>query len=63
MHDGYQNTYTLLMNGRKITLAPLAPHQITKPKTKEEPKGGEMLLSLLEPTLLPSHREFKPSKK
>jgi len=62
MHDGYQNTYTLLKNGQKITLAPLAPHQITKPKAKEEPKGGEMLLSLLEPTLLASHCEHKTFK-
>jgi len=64
MRDGYQNTYTLLKDGRKITLAPLAPHQITKPKPKpkEDPKGGEMLLPLLEPTLLSSHQEFKSLK-
>ena len=62
MHDGYQNTYTLLKDNRKITLAPLAPHQITKPKAKEDPKGGEMLLSLLEPTLLSSHYEYKTFK-
>jgi len=60
MHDGYQNTYTLHKDGRKITLTPLAPHQITKPKAKEDPKGGEMILSLLEPTLLSSHHEYKP---
>jgi len=56
MHDGYQNTYTLLKDGRNITLA---PHQITKPKAKEDPKGGEMLLSLLEPALLCSHHKYK----
>jgi len=37
MHDRYQNSYAVLKDGRKITLAPLALHQITKPKTKEEP--------------------------
>jgi len=42
-----------------ITLAPLAPHQITKPKTKEELEGGQMLLSFLEPTLLASHCELR----
>jgi len=62
MHDRYQNTYTLLKDGQKITLVPLAPHQITKPKTKEDPKGGEMLLSLLEPTLLSSHHKYKTFK-
>jgi len=62
LHDGYQNTYTLLRDCRKITLAPLAPHQITKSKTKEDPKGGEMLLSLLEPTLLSSHHKCKTLK-
>ena len=62
MDDGNQNTCTLLKDGRKITLAPLAPYQITKPKTKEDPKGGEMLLSLLEPTLLSSDHEYKTLK-
>jgi len=61
-HGGCQNIYTLLKDSWKITLAPLAPHQIMKPKHKEDPKGGEMLLSLLEPTLLSSHHEFKSLK-
>jgi len=62
MHDGYQNTYTLLKDGRKIHLCSFSPTSITKPKPKEDPKGGEMLLSLLEPTLLSSHHEFKSLK-
>jgi len=41
MHDGYQNTYALVKNGREITLGPLAPQQTTKPNTKEEPKEGK----------------------
>ena len=44
IHDGLHNTYTLLKDGQKITISPLAPHQISKPKTKEESKGGETLL-------------------
>ena len=62
IHDGYQNTYTVLKNGKDITLAPSVPRQITKPKTKAEPKRGEMLLYLFELTLLASHCEFKTLK-
>ena len=62
IYDGYHNTYTLLKDGRKIALAPLTPHQISKPKPKEESKGGEILLSLLEPTLLATHHEYKNRK-
>ena len=62
MHDAFLNTYTLHRDGRKITLAPLAPQQITKPKTKESPKDGEVYLSFLEPTLKADHHEYKPLK-
>jgi len=61
-HDGYLNTYSLLKDGRKISLAPLPPHQISKPKTVVPIKDGEVLLSLLEPTLKAEQREFKASK-
>jgi len=46
-----------------VTLAPLTPHQITKPKPKEAYKEGEMLLFLLEPTLYANHMSLKASKK
>jgi len=62
MHDCYLNTYTLQKKGRKITLAPLAPHQISKPKTKEPHKDGEVFLSFLESTLKAQQYEFKPLK-
>jgi len=62
MHDGFLNTYTLHKDGRKITLAPLAPRQITKPKTKETSKDGDVYLSFLEPTLQAEHHEYKPFK-
>jgi len=62
MHDCYRNTYTLLKNGRKIIVDPLAPHQLTKPKAKEKPKGREMLLSLLELILLATNHEYKSLK-
>ena len=58
IHDGYQNTYTLIKDGQKITVAHLAAYQISKPKTKEEPQGGEIFLSLLKPTLLDTHHEY-----
>jgi len=61
VHDGHQNTYTFHKDGRKITLAPLAPHQIPKPKSKENPKEGEIFLSLLEATLLATHQRDDPS--
>ena len=62
MHDGFKNTYTLQKNGRKITLVPLAPQQNPKLKHMETPKEGELLLSLLEPTLKATHHEFKNHK-
>ena len=61
-HDGFLNTYSLLKDGKKITLAPLPPHQITKSKTVEPLKDGGVLLTLLEPTLKAELREFKAFK-
>jgi len=62
MHDGYQKTCTLLESSQKTTLVLLAPYQISKPKTKEEPRGDDMLLSLLESTLLATHHQYKTLK-
>ena len=59
IYDGHQNTYTFHKDSRKITLAPLAPHQIPKPKSKENPKEGEVFLSLLEATLFATHHEYR----
>ena len=39
--------------------SPLSPHQVTKPKTRENPKEGEILITLLEPTLLATQHEHK----
>jgi len=61
-HDGFQNTYSLHQSGRKITLAPLPPQQIAKPKTVKPLKDGGILLTLLEPTLKVEQREFKAFK-
>ena len=47
MHDGYLNMYTLHKDGQKITLAPFAPHQISKPRTEEIPKDKKVFLSFL----------------
>jgi len=62
VHDGHQNTYTFHKDGRKITLALLAPHQIPKPKSQENPKEGEIFLSLLEDTFLATHHEHTTRK-
>ena len=61
-HDGFLNTYTFHKDGRKITLAPLAPQNVIKPKSKETHKDWEVYLSFLEPSLLAEHHEFKPHK-
>ena len=63
MHDGYHNTYTLHKDGHKITLTPLAPHQITKPKAKEDPKGGKCYYPSLNPHSCLPIRNTKPSRK
>jgi len=61
-YDGFLNTYILHNDGRKITLVPLPPHQITKPKSIEPLKDGGVLLSFLEPTLKAEQSEFKTFK-
>ena len=61
-HDGFSNTYFLHKDGRKITLLCLPPQQITKPKSNEPPNEGEVLCTLLEPTLKVEQREFKAFK-
>jgi len=61
-HDGFLKTYTFHKDGRKITLAPLAPQNDIKPKSKETHKDGEVCLSFLEPTILVEHHEYKPLK-
>jgi len=63
VHDRHQNTYAFHKDARKITLSPLAPHQIPKPKSMKNPKEGELFLSLLEATLLSSHHEYRTHKK
>ena len=61
-HDEFLNTYTLYKDGRKITLAPLAPQNIIKPKFRDAHKDWVVYLSFLEPTLLAKNHEFKPLK-
>ena len=62
MHDGVLDIYTLHKDDLKIIVAPLAAQKITKLKTKESPKDGEVYLSFLEPTLKANHHEYKPLK-
>ena len=35
LHDGFLNTYTFTKDGKKITLAPLSPSQLTKSKPQK----------------------------
>jgi len=55
-------TPTVHQNDRKITVVPLPPYQISKPKTIEPLKDGGVLLTLLDPTFKAEQREFKAFK-
>jgi len=62
LYDGFLNTYTFTKDGKKITLAPLSPSQLTKSKPQKSQDQTEMLLTLREPFLSSQH-EFKALRK
>ena len=59
-HDGYLHTYSFTKDGMKITLSPLAPHQLPKHKPPKSSEPIEKLLTLVESNLKVSHHEFRP---
>jgi len=58
----FLNTLTLHKNGHKMTFVPLPLYQMAKSKFIEPLKKGDVLLSLLEPTLKVEPSEFKDLK-
>jgi len=62
IHDSYQNTYSVVKDGKKITLTPLAPHQMPKTKPSKLTETSEKLLALVEADLKASQHEFRPFK-
>ena len=46
-HDGYFNTYSFVKDGKKITLTPLAPHQMPKTKPSKPIEPTKKLLTLV----------------
>jgi len=62
MHNGYLNNYCFTKYGNKITLAPLPPSKLHKIQPQKKPKQVDCLLSVSEPILKASQREFKAFK-
>ena len=62
MHNGYLNTYSFTKDGKKITLAPLAPSKLHENPPQNKPKHSECLLALNESVLKASQHEFKAFK-
>ena len=62
MHDGFLNTYSFVKDGKKITLTPLALHQMPKAKPSKTTEPPEKLLTLVEADLKASQHEFKHFK-
>jgi len=62
IHDSYQNTCSFIKDRKKITLTPLAPHQIPKTKPLKPTKTTEKLLTIVEADLKASHYELRPFK-
>jgi len=48
IYDVYLNTYSFVKDGKKVTLTPLAPHQIPKTKPLKPTETTEKLLTLVE---------------
>jgi len=60
MHDGFRNTYSFVKDGKKITLTPLAPHQMPKTKPSKPIEPTEKLLTLVKVDLKASQHQFRP---
>jgi len=59
MNDDFLNTYTFTKDGKKITLAPFSPSQLTKSKPQKNQDQIEILLTLGEPFLKATQHEFR----
>ena len=62
MHNGYLNTYSFSKDGKKITLAYLAPPQLHKKAPEKNLKQLDLFLTFSEPLLKASIMSFKPLK-
>jgi len=62
MRNGYLNTYSFTMQGKKITLAPLSPSQLHKKASQKEPERSDLFLTFSEPLLKAMHHEFRSFK-
>jgi len=62
IHDGYLNTYSFVKDGKKITLTPLASHQMATTKPSKPTESNEKLFTLVEADLKASQHEFMPFK-
>jgi len=59
MHNGFLNTYSFSRGGKKITLTPLSPSELSKHKLQKSSEISDMLFACSEPLLKASYHEFR----
>jgi len=62
IHDGYQNTYSFVKDGKKITFTPLDPRQMPKHKPSKPTETSKKLLTLMESKLKATQHKFRSFK-
>jgi len=62
MHNGFLSTYSFSRGGKKITLTPLSPSELSKHKLQKSPERSDMLFAYSEPFLKASYHEFRAFK-
>jgi len=62
MHNGFLNTYSFFKGGKRITLTPLSPFELSKHKPQKQPERSDILFACSEPLLKASYHEFKAFK-
>ena len=62
-HNGFLNTYSFFEGGKKTTLVPLTPSELSKYKPKKNPERSNLLFACSKPFLKASHHEFQAFRK
>jgi len=59
MHNGFLNIYSFSKGGKKITLVPSSPFELSKHKPQKQPERLNLLFAWSEPLIKASYHEFR----
>ena len=62
MHNGFLSTYSFSRGGKRITLVPLSPSELSKHKPQKQPERSDLLFACSEPLLKASCHQFRAFK-